>query len=155
MKRIAEGDSVPRLELDTNEGKRIALGDMQGRQPVVVFFYPKDGTPGCTREACSFRDAYEQFAKAGAVVIGISGDSEDSHRKFAAQHNLPFHLVSDTKGEIRKAFGVPKTLGLLPGRVTYVIGPEGIVRLVFNSQLDAERHVERALEVVEQLSKES
>ena len=154
MTRIAEGDRVPELELGTYEGEHLQLADYRGKQVVVVFFYPKDGTPGCTREACGFRDAYERFAEAGAVVIGVSGDSEDSHRRFAEQHHLPFHLVSDPRGEVRKAFGVPKTMGLLPGRVTYVIDREGIVRLVFNSQLDAEGHVSRALEVVEQLKKD-
>ncbi len=151
MTRIEEGDRVPSLELSTYDGNRVSLAEFHGRHVVVIFFYPKDGTPGCTKEACSFRDAYERFTDAGAVVIGISGDSADSHRKFAAQHRLPFHLVSDPKGEIRKAFGVPRTMGLLPGRVTYVIDRQGIVRLVFNSQLDAEGHVSRALDVVEQL----
>ncbi len=151
MTRIEEGDRVPSLELSTYDGNRVSLAEFHGRHVVVIFFYPKDGTPGCTKEACSFRDAYERFTDAGAVVIGISGDSADSHREFAAQHRLPFHLVSDPKGEIRKAFGVPRTMGLLPGRVTYVIDRQGIVRLVFNSQLDAEGHVSRALDVVEQL----
>ena len=83
--------------------------------------HPKDGSAICTKEACEFRDAYDQFAEAGAVVIGVSGDSAECHSAFAARHNLPFYLVSDADGSIRKAVGVPKTLELLPGRVTYVI----------------------------------
>ena len=117
----------------------------------MLFFYPKDGTSTCTKEACAFRDAYEQFVEAGAVVIGVSADSLKSHRAFAGQHSLPFYLVSDEDGSLRKAFGVPKTLGLFPGRVTYVIGRGGVVRFVFSAQMAAARHVSQALRVVEEL----
>jgi peroxiredoxin len=100
----------------------------------VVYFYPADDTPGCTAESCSFRDSHEDFVDAGAVVIGISGDSVESHKRFADKHNLPFTLLADADGAARGSWGVGKTLGLLPGRVTYVIDPEGVVRKVFSSQ---------------------
>ena len=137
--------------MSTHTGEQVLLEDYQGKHPVVVFFYPKDGTAVCTKEACSFRDAYEDFTQAGAVVIGISSDSEARHQSFAKKHGLPFLLVSDQDGAARRAFGVPKTAGVLPGRVTYVIDMEGVVRHIFSSQLAADRHVDEALEVVRNL----
>jgi len=151
MSRIEVGDAAPELTLATHSGERIALADYRGEKAVVLFFYPKDGTAVCTKEACAFRDAYEQFVDAGAVVIGISADSTARHQAFASSHRLPFVLASDENGEARRAFGVPKTMGFLPGRVTYVIDREGIVRHVFNSQFAADRHVSEALEVVRKL----
>ena len=124
---------------------------IRGRKAVVLYFYPKDGTPVCTKEACSYRDAYESFAEAGAVVIGVSADSTDRHRAFVREQGLSFLLATDEDGTLRKAFGVPKSLGLLPGRVTYVIDREGIVRHVFSSQFAADRHVSEALDVVRKL----
>lgn len=112
---------------------------------MVLFFYPKDNTAGCTKEACAFRDSYTRFIDAGAQVIGISSDSVESHRRFAAEYNLPFTLLSDKKSHARKAFGVRKTLGVIPGRVTFVIGSKGIVRHVFNSGTRFEQHAEEAL----------
>ena len=152
MSRIDVGDAAPELTLTTQNGEQIKLTDYQGQRAVVVFFYPRDGTPVCTKEACAFRDAYEDFVEAGAVVIGISGDSEARHQAFASNHRLPFVLVSDKGGKARRAFGVPKSMGLLPGRVTYVIDREGIVRHVFSSQFAADRHVKEALEVIRRLN---
>ena len=152
MTRIDVGDTAPDLELSTHSGEQITLADYHGKKAVVVFFYPKDGTPVCTKEACAFRDAYEDFVEAGAVVIGISSDSVAQHQEFASSHRLPFLLVSDTDGAARRAFGVPRSMGLLPGRVTYVIDREGIVRHVFSSQFAADRHVNEALEVIRELS---
>ena len=151
MKRIDPGDPAPDLSMSTHKGERISLADYRGRHPVVVFFYPKDGTAVCTKEACSFRDAYEDFTEAGAVVIGISSDSASRHQRFAEEHGLPFLLVSDRDGNARRVFGVPKTMGVFPGRVTYVIDREGIVRHVFSSQFAADRHVQEALDVVRKL----
>lgn len=151
MGRIDVGDPAPDLSLSTHTGEQLSLADYRGKHPVVVFFYPKDGTAVCTKEACSFRDAYDDFTEAGAVVIGISSDSAARHQSFAQKHGLPFLLVSDKDGSARRAFGVAKTMGIFPGRVTYVIDREGIVRHVFNSQFAADRHVEEALEVVRRL----
>ncbi len=152
MKPIDMGDRAPDVALPSQGGEQVSPADYRGKNVVVLFFYPKDGTPVCTAEACSFRDAYETFAEAGAVVIGVSSDSVDRHRSFAEEHRLPFLLLADRDGRLRKAFGVPKTLGLLPGRVTYVIDKEGVVRHVFRSQMAAEKHVREALEVVRRLA---
>ncbi len=119
---------------------------------MVVYFYPKDFTRGCTAEACTFRDSYEAFKNLGAEVIGISGDNQSSHQAFAKQHRLPFILLSDTDGSVRKAYGVKKSLGLLAGRVSFVIDKKGIVRHVFSSQVRATSHVEEALNVLRSLN---
>ena len=152
MSRIQTGDAAPDIKLSTQDNEEIRLADYVGKKVVVLFFYPKDGSPVCTKEACAFRDAYEEFVEAGAVVIGISGDSASRHQAFASDHRLPFILVSDSDAVARRAFGVPKSMGLLPGRITYVIDKGGIVRHVFSSQLAADRHVKEALEVVRQLN---
>jgi len=151
MPTLNVGDPVPDVTLAAHDGSTVRLADMVGKRPLVLFFYPKDDTPICTKEACAFRDSYETFSAAGAEVIGVSGDSGASHRAFAARHKLPFLLASDTDGSVRKAFGVPKTLGLFPGRVTYVIDRQGIVRLVFSAQLASEDHVTKALAMVKTL----
>jgi thioredoxin-dependent peroxiredoxin len=151
MARIKQGDKAPDFTVKAHSGESITLSDLLRTNVVVLFFYPKDGTSVCTAEACAFRDAYQDFVKAGAAVIGISADDEASHNTFAAQHQLPYHLISDTDGSLRKAFGVPKTLGLLPGRVTYVIDQTGVVRLVFQAALGSESHVREALAMVKEL----
>ncbi len=152
MPPIRVGDPSPEFTARSHTGEEVSLADYRGKSAVVLFFYPKDGTAICTKEACSFRDAYEDFVQAGAVVIGVSSDSAESHRAFAAGHRLPFVLVADEDGSLRKAFGVPTTLGLLPGRVTYVIDKGGVVRHIFRSQFAADRHVSEALAVVRQLA---
>ena len=142
------GDQAPDFELPDGTGKTIRLSDYRGRQPIVLYFYPKDDTPGCTKESCAFRDEYEDFKEVGAEVIGVSSDSVESHAKFASKHRLPFVLLADRSGEVRKKYGVPATLGLLPGRVTYVIDKQGVVRHVFNSQLQATQHVAEAMQAL-------
>lgn len=154
MTGIAVGDKAPDFAAKTHSGEQIRLADYFGKKAVVLYFYPKDNTAVCTAQACSFRDSYEQFVEAGAEVIGVSSDNAESHRGFAAKQNLQFQLISDADGALRKAFGVPKTLGFLPGRVTYVIDREGIVRHVFNSQLNADRHISEALKIVRELSQQ-
>ena len=148
---IKVGDAAPEFDLTDAAGKRVRLSDFRGKRNVVLYFYPKDDTPGCTKEACSFRDSYQSFTDAGAEVIGVSSDDGASHQKFAEKFHLPFTLVSDTAGSVRKRYGVPATLGLLPGRVTFVIDRDGIVRHVFNSQLQATKHVDEALTVIKKL----
>jgi peroxiredoxin Q/BCP len=148
---IKVGDAAPEFDLTDAAGKRVRLSDFRGKRNVVLYFYPKDDTPGCTKEACSFRDSYQSFTDAGAEVVGVSSDDGASHQKFAEKFHLPFTLVSDTGGSVRKRYGVPATLGLLPGRVTFVIDRDGIVRHVFNSQLQATKHVDEALGVIKKL----
>lgn len=152
MATLAVGDLAPDFSLPSQSGEMISLAQFRGKQAVVLFFYPKDETAICTKEACGFRDAYEDFVRAGAVVIGVSSDSTESHRAFAHNHRLPFQLLSDTDGSLRKAFGVPNTLWILPGRVTFVIDKDGIVRHVFNSQLAANRHVTEAMDMARHLA---
>lgn len=147
MKLIQIGDTVPDLAFNVGNGRQARLSDFRG-QVVVLFFYPADNTLVCTREACSFRDAFQDFQRAGAVVIGVSGDSERSHEQFIASKQLPYLLVSDTDESLRRAFGVRKWLGLLPDRVTYVIDRDGVVRDVFKSQLLSQMHVANALRIV-------
>lgn len=149
--RVQVGDSAPDFALPTQNGELVRLSDFLGKQAVVLYFYPKDNTTGCTAEACAFRDSYEVFKDAGAEVIGVSSDSEESHQEFAAQHRLPFVLLSDRNGELRRQYGVPTTFGLLPGRVTYVIDKQGIVRHIFSSQINVQKHVTDALETLRAL----
>ena len=146
------GDSAPNFHLLTSKGEYVSLRDFRGKKNVVVYFYPKDFTMGCTAEACGFRDSYEEFKNLGAEVIGISGDSQGSHDAFAREHKLPFILLSDPDGSVRRAYGVKKTLGLFAGRVSFVIDKDGIVRHVFSSQARATAHVDEALTVLKSLS---
>ena len=141
------GSPAPEFTLPDQDGVPVSLASLRGSW-VVVYFYPKDDTPGCTAESCSFRDSHEAFTDAGAKVIGISSDSVDSHRAFATKHSLPFTLLADEGGAVRKQFGVGRTLGLLPGRVTYVIDPQGVVRHEFSSQFKPKKHIDEALAVI-------
>ena len=147
---LSVGDRAPSLQLEDHDGKRCAVGERNGT-PLVLFFYPQDDTPGCTAEACGFRDSYGELQTLGAEVWGVSGDDAVSHRRFATRHQLPFPLLSDGDQALRRAFGVPKTLGLLPSRVTYVIDGEGVIRHVFNNLLDGPAHVREALQVLRSL----
>jgi thioredoxin-dependent peroxiredoxin len=144
-KGVRVGDQAPDFTLASTTGLPVSLGDFQGKSEVVLFFYPKDGSPACTAEACGFRDSYEAFVEAGAEVIGISTDSAGSHERFASRHRLPYRLLSDPAGSVHAVFGVPKTFGLLPGRVTYLIDRQGIVRHIFSSQFQPLKHVDEAL----------
>ncbi len=149
------GTPAPDFELPSQTGERVRLSSLLADKVVVLFFYPKDDTPGCTAEACAFRDAYDVFAEAGAEVIGISADAVDRHKSFAGKHNLNFRILSDRDREARNAYGVKDTIALLmPGRETFVIDKKGIVRHRFSSQFRAQAHVKEALEVVRQLARE-
>jgi peroxiredoxin Q/BCP len=151
---IQVGDKAPDFTLPAQTGEQVRLSDRLGQRVVVLYFYPRDETSGCTAEACAFRDSYEVFAEAGAEVIGVSSDSVDKHAAFADHHKLPFTLVSDEKGQLRKTYGVPSILGVVPGRVTYVIDRTGTVRHVFSSMTNIGRHVNDALDVVKELQAE-
>ena len=148
------GDPIPELTVTIQTGEQHSLNDLMGEQATVLYFYPKDETPICTKEACSFRDSYEDFVEAGAIVVGVSSDGVASHRAFADRHRLPFTLVADLGGLLRRAFAVPRALGFLDGRVTYVIDKHGVVRHVFNARFAADRHVTEALSVVRALRAE-
>lgn len=146
--RVDVGSKAPNFTLPSQSGEMVSVEDFLGKKPVILFFYPKDDTPGCTKEVCAFRDSFEEFRKLDAEVIRISSDSVESHRSFAENHNLPFTLLSDEGGKVRRLYRVPDTLGLFPGRVTYVIDREGMVRHMYSSQLSVEKHVREALEAL-------
>jgi thioredoxin-dependent peroxiredoxin len=150
---LVVGDKAPSFTLPSGTGEQVTLSDVIGRRTVVLFFYPKDDTPGCTVEACTFRDRYEAFAQAGAEIIGISSDSQASHENFASKHKLPMKLLTDIDGKVRALYGVRATLGLFPGRATFVIDKAGTIRHVFASQLRVKSHVDQALEVVKRLGR--
>ena len=142
-------DKIPGFTLKDQNDKDFSIESLLGKKALVIFFYPKDFTPGCVREVCAFRDQYQDFQDYGVEVIGISSDGLESHQKFAEKHNLPFTLLSDPKGKIRKLFGVPSSLlGLLPGRMTFVVDKKGVVILRFNNQFGAEKHIEESLKAL-------
>ena len=147
---LASGDQAPEFCLQDQNGVERSLSGIKGKR-LVLFFYPKDDTPGCTMEACALRDNYSELQQLGAEVWGISGDDAGSHRRFAERHQLPYPLLVDAGNRVREAFGVAKALFVLPGRVTYVIDGNGVVRLVFNSMLDAAAHVAQAKAALQQL----
>ena len=151
-KSVQVGDRAPDFTLPNQSGEPVRLSDFLGKTDIVLYFYPKDDTSGCTTEACSFCDSYEVFKDAGAEVIGVSSDSTESHQRFAAKNRLPFILLSDAGGALRKRYGVPTTFGLLPGRVTYIIDKQGIVRNIFSSQFTPEKHITEALKTLQALS---
>jgi peroxiredoxin Q/BCP len=151
---VKVGDKAPDFTLPSQMGDNVTLSEFLGKKNIVLYFYPKDESPGCTREACSFRDSYEVFTSLGAEVLGVSGQSVESHKSFATHHGLPFILLSDGKNEVRQLYGVPATMGVIPGRVTFIIDKKGIVRHVFSSQFQPEKHIEEALKVLKELEKE-
>ena len=143
---LEKGAKAPDFELPNQHGEKTRLYDLLKKGPVVLYFYPKDETRGCTAEACSFRDNYEDFQDAGAEVVGVSADSENDHAAFAKNHRLPFQLLADPSKKVQRLYNVPKTLFLFPGRVTYVIGMDKKILHGFNSQWNPLQHVEEALE---------
>jgi peroxiredoxin Q/BCP len=147
---LVAGDRAPLIALPDGDGVE-RRSDRLGGRPLVLFFYPKDDTPGCTAEACAFRDSFADLQALGAEVWGVSGDDAASHQRFAARHQLPFPLLVDRGNGLRRAFGVPSVLGLLPGRVTYVIDGEGTIRHVFNNLLDGPAHRREAIDALRQL----
>lgn len=150
--KVRVGDLAPDFTLPDQSGKMVSLTEFTDKKIVVLYFYPKDFSSGCTAEACSFRDSYTVFQEAGAEVIGISSQSVDSHKRFALANNLPFTLLSDEDGRIRKLYGVASTLGIIPGRVTFVIDRIRVVRHVFSSQTNPTKHVEEALKIIKEIS---
>ncbi len=152
MKKIEVGDSIPTFSLKDQNGNQFDISTVVGKKKLVIYFYPKDDSPGCTKEACYFRDQFDVFNQADAMIIGISGQSVESHNKFAEKYKLNYTLLSDEENNVRKLFGVPTNLfGLLPGRVTYIINKEGKVIYIFNSQIKAAEHVDEALKILKEM----
>ncbi|XP_030448747.1 peroxiredoxin Q, chloroplastic [Syzygium oleosum] len=149
LAKVNKDQVPPSFTLKDQDGKNVSLSKFKGK-PVVVYFYPADETPGCTKQACAFRDSYEKFKKAGAEVIGISGDDSNSHKAFAKKYRLPFTLLSDVGDTVRKDWGVPSDLfGTLPGRQTYVLDKNGVVQLIYNNQFQPEKHIDETLKFLQ------
>jgi thioredoxin-dependent peroxiredoxin len=148
---LSVGDKIPHFSAKDSNGNDFDSAFVLGKKPVVFYFYPKDNTPGCTAQACSFRDQYQDFKDLGAEVIGISSDTMASHEKFVKQYKLPFLLLSDNDKKLRKLFGVkPGLFGMIPGRVTYVVDNNGVIQLIFDSML-ATNHIPKALEKIKKI----
>lgn len=154
MQQIKVGDAIPHFSLPDQYGKIFDISSVLGSKKLVIFFYPRDGSLNCTREACYFRDLSEAFEETEAVIIGISAQSVESHKNFAESNKLNYTLLSDENNTVRKLFGVPsRAFGLIPGRVTYVADKKGIVVFIIDSQTDTQRHVDEALKIVLVLKK--
>lgn len=154
MQKVQKGSTIPVFELPDQNGKLFNITSVLGKKNLVIYFYPKDDSPGCTKQACTFRDQFEVFREADAEIIGISSDDVESHKKFAEKYRLTYTLLSDTEGKVRKLFDVPSDLfGLLPGRVTYIVNKQGIVIHTFDSQLQTEKHIEEALAALKEIGK--
>lgn len=152
METLKTGMMLPHFALKDQNNQLFDSDSVVGKKNLIIYFYPKDDSPGCTKQACSFRDQFSVFEDEDAMVIGISAQSVDSHKKFAEKHRLTFTLLSDEDNKIRKQFGVPTNLfGLLPGRVTYIFDKTGKLIYTFNSQLQAEKHVDEALKILKTL----
>lgn len=148
---IKIGSPAPLFSMPDQNNNDVSLASYLGRN-VVIFFYPKNFTPGCTDEVCAFRDEYSEFKRYNAELIGISSDNSGSHREFAEKYHLAYTLLSDTNGEVAKLWGVKKTLGLFAGRETFVIDSEGITRFHFSSQLRAREHASQAIAAVKEIA---
>jgi len=147
-KTIGEGEKAPDFSLKAQDGRTISLHDFLGKSNVVLYFYPKDFTVGCTAEAKAFSENYDEVLKMGAEVMGVSSDSQETHDKFADSCHVRFPLLSDEGGKVRDVYGVKHTLGIVPGRVTFVIDKTGVVRRVYSSQVNPARHVAEAVQAL-------
>ena len=146
--KLKVGDTIPDFTLKNQKNENFHIKDYLGKFNLVIYFYPKDDTPGCTKEACKFRDEFQDFTYLDAMVIGISSDSVDSHKEFAEKYHLPFTLLADTNKKVRKLFGVPNFTGVIPGRVTYIIDKNGKIVYIFNSMRNAEKHIDEAIRIL-------
>jgi len=144
---------APDFSLLDQDGQTVSLKTLLGRKSIVLFFYPKDESPVCSAQVCAFRDSYAQFIDTGAQLIGISSDSVASHKHFHEKHHLPYRLLSDMDGKVRQAYRVPSTLGLIPGRTTYVIDSQGMIRYTFSSQFNIGKHIADTLRIVKEINK--
>ena len=148
---LSTGDIAPDFSLPDHKGETVSLSHILKDGPVVIFFYPKDETPGCTKQACSFRDHYERLVEEGLTVMGISRDSGSSHQSFSQNHNLPYPLLSDTDGKVHHKYGCLSMMGLLPRRVTYLIGEDRKIQLVHEDNFRMESHVEVVLGYIQDM----
>ncbi|MHB8567061.1 MAG: peroxiredoxin [Nitrososphaerales archaeon] len=150
--QLRERDNAPLFSALSDSGERVSLSDQIGKNNIVLYFYPKDFTSGCTKESCVFRDNLEKINSFGATVFGISSDSVESHSEFKKKYTLPYTLLSDENHEIRKMYGIDGRF--LPPRVTFVIDKQGKIRSIYNSQLNISKHIENALKILADISGE-
>jgi len=146
------GDKVPSFSLIDQNGKPFSINDYIGKKILIIYFYPKDESGTCTKEACAFRDSYTDFSKAGAMVIGINYASVESHKRFAAHHDLPFVLLSDPGNKVLKMFGV-KNMLVLTGRETFMVGLDGKILYTYNSFTDGPAHAQEMLDYINEMKK--
>lgn len=151
MGKVNVGDPLPLLRLQDQRGNWFETESLKGKKNLVLFFYPKDHTAGCTAEACSFRDEHESFVDLDTEVVGISADDIRSHQSFITKYRLPYLLLSDPDRAARKTLGVPRSLGILDGRVTYVVDKQGLVRHIFSGLLQTDKHIREALQALRKL----
>jgi peroxiredoxin Q/BCP len=152
--QVKVGDKAPDFTLPSQMGDNVTLSEFFGKKNIILYFYPRDESRGCTKEACSFRDSYDVLTSLGAEVLGVSSQSMESHKSFANHYGLPFILLSDVDYKVRQLYGVPSTLGIIEGRVTYIIDKKGIVRHIFSSQTHPELHVEEAIKILKEIDSE-
>lgn len=150
-KSLVVGSLAPDFSLNSQNGESVSLSSFREKKNVVLYFYPKDNTRGCIVESSTFRDQYTVFQNADTEVIGVSSDDQASHQKFINEFRLPFILLSDIGGHVRKLYKVPATFGIIPGRVTFVIDKKGIIRHIFSSQFNPKSHVDQALKILKEL----
>jgi peroxiredoxin Q/BCP len=151
MPKVKVGEPAPDFTLPDQDGEQVTLSNYRGESSVVLFFYPKDFSPGCTTQACHFRDSYEDFTDLGAEVLGVSSDSVESHKKFLNEYLFPFRLLSDEGAKIRKLYGATKGFGLLPGRYTFIIDKQGVIRYVFTSETNMKKHIDESLRILREI----
>ncbi len=149
--KVKVGDEAPDFGGPTSDGSKLGLKDFVGKKNVVLYFYPKDDTPGCTKEACSFRDNLKSIRDLGAEIVGVSVDSVQSHGRFASKYELPFPLISDQEKRISKAYGVLRDIGLSTNRVTFIIDTKGKVAKIF-PKVDVTKHTEEVVAALKELS---
>jgi peroxiredoxin Q/BCP len=150
--KVKIGDKAPDFTLLSQSGESVTLSDLIGKKNIVLYFYPRDKSKGCTRQACEFRDKYEVYTDLGAEVIGVSSDDVKSHESFADKYNLPFILLSDKNNKVRRLYGVKSTFGVISGRVTYIIDKKGFVRHIFSSQFQPKKHIKESLEALKKIT---
>ena len=152
---LSIGSKAPDFLLKDQDGNGVHFADRIGKKVIVLYFYPKDFTGGCTAEACAFRDSYEVFSDAGAEVIGVSADTSETHHDFAAKYRLPFTLLSDPGCKVADLYGLNKALGLFPARSTFVIDRDGVIRHIFESRVNMGAHIDEARKIVLELAHET
>jgi thioredoxin-dependent peroxiredoxin len=144
---LSVGDKIVSFKLPNQNGEEISIEDILGKSNIVIYFYPKDNSLSCTKEACGFRDMYEAYLEHDVVVLGVSSDSVSTHKKFHTKNHLNFDVLSDKNSKVRALFGVPSKLWVIPGRVTYVINKKGVIVKIYDSLFNPSKHIKETLDI--------